>query len=241
MALLSIRFKKVRMKKIMLFTLAACNAAAAFFSLPAHAEDREWVPYKKFVESFYLDKFYAVDARQRDHLRLLVRLEPVNKAISTSDIVLTVVHAGGKDKLGNVVDGMLEFAPNADWIKQDAMIYTSLPKGEKVRIDALFGAQTPEKLQVSYTDLMASVPQWNALIKEKAGMLRFMLPKFNAVDIHFAKPAGQTLQVLAKDGPRTYTADAKGELKLKLDDALVQGNPQVVFSERPKMMEVDEL
>jgi hypothetical protein len=221
--------------------LAAVALGAVFLSLPARAEDREWVPYKKLVESLYLDKFYAVEPKQRDHLRLLVRLEPVNKAIVSSDIVLTVAHAGGKDKLGNVVDGILEFAPNPAWIKEDAMIYTSLPKGEKVRVDALFAARTPENLQTSYADLMTSVPQWNAVIKEKAGMLRFMLPKFNGVAIHFAKPAGQTVQVLAKEGAKTYTADAKGDLKIKLDDALMQGNPQVVLSERPRMVEVDEL
>jgi len=228
------------MKKTASPLLVAFALGAAILSLPARAEDREWVPYKKFVESFYLDKFYAVEPKQRDHLRLLVRLEPVNKAIPSADIALTVVHAGGKDKLGNVVDGVLEFAPNPAWIKEEAMIYTSLPKGEKVRVDALFAARTPENLQTSYADLMTGVPQWNAVIKEKAGMLRFMLPKFNGVAIHFARP-GQTVQVLARDGAKTFTADARGDVKIKLDDALMQGNPQVVMSERPKLVEVDEL
>ncbi len=228
------------MKKTALSLFAAFALGTTVLSLPARAEDREWVPYKKFVESFYLDKFYAVEPKQRDHLRLLVRLEPVNKAISSSDITLTVVHAGGKDKLGNVVDGLLEFTPNPVWINEEAMIYTSLPKGEKVRVDALFAARTPENLQTSYADLMTGVPQWNAVIREKAGMLRFMLPKFNGVAIHFARP-GQTVQVLAKEGAKTYIADAKGDLKIKLDDTLLQGNPQVVLSERPKMVEVDEL
>ncbi len=224
------------MKKILLLA-----TVAAFVCTSTHAEDREWVPYRKFVETFYLDKFYATEPRSRDHLRLLIRLHPVNKAIQPADVVLTVAHAGGRDRLPVNPDGFMEIEPNPAWIKEEAVIYTSLPKDEKVRVDAWFASRTPDRLALPYAELMTSVPQWNALLKEKAGMLRFMLPTFNAVDIHFAKPAGQTLQVLAKGGAKTYTADATGEIKLKLDDALMQGNPEVTLSEKPSMMEVDEL
>ena len=225
------------MNKVLLISLAAL----AVQSLPAQAEDREWMPYKKFVETFYLDKFQEVDPKQRDHLRLLLRLMPVNKDIAPESIVLTVAHAGGKDRLPVNVDGFIDVVANRGWVKEEAMIYTSLPKGEKVRIEANFASQTPDKLQLSYADLMTSVPQWNAVIKEKAGVMRFMMPKFNGVDLHFAKPSGQTVQIMAKDGVKTYTADAKGVIKLKLDDAFMQNNPQVVLSERPSLIDVDEL
>jgi hypothetical protein len=222
-------------KNILLFSLLACVNVTAF------AQEREWMPYKKFVETFYLDKFYAADPHSRDHLRLLVKVEPVDKTIKPGDIALTVVHAGVRDRMSIDADGFMDVEPNAAWLKDEAMIYTSLPKGSKVQVDALFASRTPEKLELPYTDLMTSVPQWNALIKEKAGMLRFMLPTFNAIDLHFAKPAGQTLRVVDKSGVKTYTADAKGEIKLKLDNALMQGNPQVILSERPSMIEVDEI
>lgn len=222
-------------KSLLLFALLAAINASAF------AEEREWIPYKKFVESFYLDKFYSADPHSRDHLRLLVKLQPEDKAIKPSDVVLTVAHAGARDRMPIDADGVMDVEPNAAWLKDEAMIYTNLPKGSKVHIDALFASRTPDTLELSYTELMTSVPQWNALLKEKAGMLRFMLPTFNAVDLHFAKPAGQTLRVVDKSGTKTYTADAKGEIKLKLDNALMQGNPQVILSERPGMMEVDEI
>ena len=222
-------------KNILLFALLAC------VNVTALAEEREWIPYRKFVEAFYLDKFYATDPHARDHLRLLVKLQPADKAINPGDIVLTVVHAGVRDRMPVDADGFMDVEPNAAWLKDEAMIYTSLPKGSKVQVDALFASRTPDKLELPYTDLMTSVPQWNALIKEKAGMLRFMLPTFNAIDLHFAKPAGQTLRVMAPGGARIYTADAKGEIKLKLDNALMQGNTQVILSERPSMMEVDEI
>ncbi|MBV8634028.1 MAG: DUF2987 domain-containing protein [Burkholderiaceae bacterium] len=222
-------------------SLLLLSFLATLVSSSALAEEREWVSYKKFIESFYLDKFYSAQPQSRDHLRLLVKLQPENKAIKASDVVLTVAHGGGRDRLAIDPEGFLEVEPNAAWLREEAMIYTNLPKGEKVHLDAWFASRTPDKLDLSYADLMASVPQWNALLKEKAGMLRFMLPTFNGIDIHFAKPAGQTLQVMAKGGARTYTADARGEIKLKLDDALMQGNPEVLLSEKPSMMEVDEI
>jgi len=121
------------------------------------------------------------------------------------------------------------------------MIYTNLPKTEKSEIGAIFASKTPQSLQLSYTELMASVPQWNTLIKEQAGILRFMLPKFNAIHLHFAKPAQQSLQIVAKDGTKTLTADSKGELKLQLNVALMKDNPQILLSEKPSWVEVDEL
>ncbi|MBV8666971.1 MAG: DUF2987 domain-containing protein [Burkholderiaceae bacterium] len=224
--------------------LARTFIAAAILALGApvtHAEEREWLPYKKFVDMLSLDKFYAVDAKQRDHLRALTRLQPENTAIKPEDIVLTVVHAGNRDRLSISHDGYLELAPNPAWIREDAVIYTNMPKGEKAKISMTFASRTPDTLQLSYGELATSVGQWNAVIKEQAGVMRFMLPHFNALDIHFAKPAGQTLQVLSKDGAKTYTADAKGELKLKISDDLMRSNPQVIFSEKPALMEVDEI
>ncbi|HSY28693.1 MAG TPA: hypothetical protein VK832_14385, partial [Burkholderiaceae bacterium] len=100
-------------------------------SLPAAAEDRAWVPYKKFVETLYLDKFYNVPLAQRDKVKLLVKIQPENKNYRASDLVLTIVHSGAKVPIPINADGIIDLVPNPDWIKEDAMIYTSLPKGEK--------------------------------------------------------------------------------------------------------------
>jgi hypothetical protein len=80
---------------------------------------------------------------------------------------------------------------------------------------------------------MASVKQWNKLIKDYAGMLSFMAPTFVGVDFHFANPAHQTVQVVTHSVTKNLVADAKGDIELKLDDALVAENPKVIMSERP--------
>jgi hypothetical protein len=229
------------MKKLLLNIMLLALVASNFYTLPAWADDREWVSYKKLVEKTYLDKFYQTAPGQRDQLRMLIQIMPENKSISPSNIVLTVIHGSAKDKLPLNSDGVMEFEPNPEWIKEDAMIYTNLPKNEKSSVGPIFASKTPQSLQLNYAELMASVPQWNTLIKEQAGVLRFMLPKFNAIHLHFAKAAQQSLQIVSKDGNKTYTIDSKGELKLKLSDALLKDNPQVLLSEKPTWVEVDEI
>jgi hypothetical protein len=203
------------------------------FSLPAMAEDREWVTYKKFVDTLYLQEFYNAPATERDKVRLLVKVQPKNKNYKPSDLVLTVVHGGAKDRLPIGADGVLEGAPNPVWLQEDAMIYTNLPKGEKSSVISSMEAKVPDSLEFDYAYLMASVTQWNHLIKEYAGMLRFLAPTFTGVEIQFAKAAHQSVQLMTKTGPKFFTADDKGYIDLKLDESLVKENPQLVLSERP--------
>lgn len=202
-------------------------------NLPAAAEDREWVPYKKFVEKLYLDKFYGAPAEQRDKVRLRVKIKPANKNYKQSDLTLTVIHAGIKEAMVIDPDGAIDLTPNQKWINEDAMIYTNLPKGEKSSVMSSFEAKMPEGLQVDYSNLMGSVTQWNSLIKEYAGMLRFLAPTFTGVDFHFAKAAHQSVQVMTRSGPKTFTADDKGDVVMKLDETLMKENPVIVMSERP--------
>jgi hypothetical protein len=202
-------------------------------SLPAAAADREWVPYKKFVETLYLDKFYSVAPEQKDKVRLRIKVEPENKSIKLSDLVLTISHSGAKDIIPIDANGVIDLVPNPSLIKEDAMIYTSLPKGEKLRVMSSFEAKMPDGLQTDYASVMGSVKQWNTLIKEYAGMLSFLAPTFVGVDFHYANAAHQTVQVVTRNGTKNFVADAKGDIELKLDNALLAENPSIVMSERP--------
>lgn len=215
------------MKKLL--TLQLSLLIALTHSLPAAAEDRDWIPYKKFVETANIDKFYNAPANMRDKVRMLIKIAPANKSIKLSDLVLTV----GKERLPIGADGILELVPNPVWMKENPMIMTSLPKGEKTSFSPVFAAKLPDGLQFDYAILMGGVQQSNDLVKAQAGMLRFLMPKFTAIEMKFAKPAQQTLRIMAKDGVKTYTANAEGEIALKPTDALMQENPSIVLSERP--------
>lgn len=217
------------MKKRLLLSLCSL----LMLSLPAAAADREWVPYKKFVETLYLDKYYSLPTDQKDKVRLRIKVEPENKNIKLSDVVLTINHGTAKDIIPIDADGVLDLVPNPAFIKEGAVIYTSLPVGEKLHVLSSMEAKMPDGLQTDYANLMGSVKQWNKLIKEYAGMLSFFAPTFVGVDFHYPKPAHQTVQVVSRNGTKNLTVDAKGDIELKLDEVLLVENPTIIMSERP--------
>ncbi len=219
------------MKKIYLLPLLCLLNTSAF------AEDREWASYAKLVDNLKLDKFYASPVSGRDKVSLYGVVRPKNKAIKPSDVVLTVAHSAGKQALPITPDGKLYLVPNAAWIKEDAKIWTNLPKSEKVSVGFGMDALLPEGQQWRYAKLMGSVPQSNDLIKTHAGMLSLVMPSIKSVVLKFPKPAQVTIQ--GKDGVKLYSSDAKGQVRLTLDKALLQENPLMLVSERPVEAELD--
>lgn len=209
-------------------------------SLPAWAEDREWIPYKKLMETVYADKFYATPVNQRDKVKLQLKLRPKNPAVSPTSVILTLVHENGRQRIPIAADGEMDLPFNPAWMNDNTKILTSLSKEEKAGPTAVFASRMPEGLQWNYVALMASVRQWNDLVKTNAGVLRFLAPKFTGIELQFSKPSQQTLTVMSKEGARVFAADAKGQLKIRLDDALMKDNPQIVLSERPAEMGVSD-
>jgi len=44
---------------------------------------------------------------------------------------------------------------------------------------------------------------------------------------------------MTKSGPKIFTANVKGDIYLKLDEALLKENPLLAFSERPVSIGMD--
>ena len=203
----------------------------------AAAQEREWVPYRKLVETVRLDKFYALPAAERDKVQLYARLNPVNKAIKPTDVRLTIVDGATRQPLPLDARGLALVVPNPKWLANDARIWTSLPAGEKMSIGFDLGAVLPEASQWHYASVMGSVPQANASVGKVAGMMSMFVPKMTAVIFKFDKPAQLTIK--AKGGDKRYATDSKHHLRLKVDEALLKENPQVTLSERPLEAEID--
>jgi hypothetical protein len=199
--------------------------------IAASAQEREWLPYKKLIEIIKLDKFYALPAGERDKMLLFANLTPVSKNIAPSSVKLTVVHAGGRQPIPLDARGRALIVPNQGFIAEDAKIWTSLPKDEKVRIGFEAGAVIPEGLQWNYATVMGSLPQANAAIDKLAGAFRLFMPKMKVVAFNFSQPAQLTIH--ANGGARRYASDARNQIRLKLDQALLVENPAVNLSQRP--------
>ncbi|MFC5459217.1 hypothetical protein [Massilia niabensis] len=203
----------------------------------AEAQEREWIPYKKLVETVRLDKFHALPAAERDKLQLYTRLNPVNKAIKPADVRLTVVDGATRHPIPLDARGLALVVPNPKWLANDAKIWTSLPVGEKMSIGFDLGAVLPEATQWHYASVMGSVPQANAAIGKVAGAMSMFVPTMNSVIFKFDKPAQLTIKTRA--GDRRYATDPKHQLRLNIDEGLLKENPLVALSERPFQAEID--
>ncbi|MYM26139.1 hypothetical protein GTP46_26255 [Duganella sp. FT135W] len=203
-------------------------------SLAAHADEREWHPYKKLVEDLRLDKFYALPAAERDKVNLYLTIKPQNKNIKPSEVVLTVVHGSERQQLPALSpDYRMAFVPNPKWMTDDTKILTSLPKEEKSKVDYDATTPLPEGLQWNYAPVMSSVGQMNQAIKKMAGALSMFAPSVKVVVFKFNHPAQ------LKVGSAVFNTDAKNQIKLKPDSALLKENPLMVASERPFEAELD--
>jgi len=207
-------------------------------SVPAGAQEREWVRYDELLQMTNLDKFYAAPPSQRDKLRVRGAITFVDRSIKPSDIVFVIVRGEERQRIPVDDDGQFDVPVNSALQKENPMVHTNIAKGTKAQMGFSAFAILPEGQNMSYATLMAGVAQCNDLVKSQAGILRLFAPKFDGVEIHFSKPAQQSLRILTKAGARTFHADANGRLALKQDEALLKENPQVVFSEPPRDVEI---
>ncbi|MES2346971.1 MAG: DUF2987 domain-containing protein [Pseudomonadota bacterium] len=204
------------------------------FSLTAHADEREWLPYKKLVEDLRIDKFYALPAAERDKINLYITVKPKNKNYKPADVVLTVVHGAERQPLPVLSpDFRMTLVPNSKWMTDDTKIMTSLPKEEKSQVNYDVTTPLPEGTQWNYAPVMGSVGQMNQAIKKMAGALSMFAPSVKVVVFKFNKPAQ------LKVGTTVYSTDAKNQIKLKPESAWLKENPLMVASERPFEAELD--
>ena len=206
-------------------------------ALTAHAEEREWIPYKKLVEASYLDKFYAIPAAERDKIQYFVKVVPQNKAIKAADLTLTILDGAERQAVPLQAGGRFQMTPNAKWLASDAKTLISLPKTEKAGIGMDMTTPVPEGTQWRYAPLMSSVEQSNAVIKKIAGAFSLFAPTIKVVVFKFNQPA--QLRIESKEGVKTFSSDAKGHIRLKPDSALLKENPLMIASERPFEAELD--
>jgi hypothetical protein len=207
-------------------------------ALPLHAAEREWLPYRKLVDIIKLDKFDALPPAERDKVILYAKLVPVNKAISPLDAGLVVVDGTSRTPLPLDANGRARMMLNPQWMAHDAQIWTSLPKGEKMRMGFDLDAVLPETPQWRYASVMGAIPQTNAAIGKVAGALSMFVPKMKSVIFKFDKPAQLTIK--AASGEKRYASDAKNHVKLNVDDDLLKENPLVEWSARPLEAEIDD-
>jgi hypothetical protein len=147
-----------KMKKLALTPLL-------LLSLAAHADEREWHPYKKLVEDLRLDKFYALPAAERDKINLFLTVKPHNKNIKPCG-----ADRGARQRApatAGTVAGLPHGAgAQSEMDERRRQIMTSLPKEEKSAVGYDATTPLPDGLQWNYAPVMGSVEQMNQAIKK---------------------------------------------------------------------------
>lgn len=218
-------------------TLAAASLLLSLTLSASAAGEREWLPYRKLVETIKADKFYALPPGERDKVILYARLVPVNKAIAPPDAKLVVVDGASRTPMPLDAAGRARIDPNRQWLNDDAKIWTSLPSGEKMSVSFDIGAVLPDAAQWNYATVMGAVPQANAAIGKVAGAFSMFVPTMRSVIFKFDKPAQLTIRT--RSGEQRYASDAKHQVRLKLDKELLKENPLVALSAQPFEAEID--
>lgn len=214
------------MRRVVLFGM--------LLSAPALGADREWVSYARLLEMTRLERFYAAPPAERDKVRMLGTVKPNNPAIAPGSLVFTVVRGGDTKRIPVNADGSFDPAIDPGWARDNPRVLTSMPEGEKAGFSFVALPVLPSGTQFDYATLMTSVRQSNALMKAHGGLMRFMLPTFVGVSLHY--PAGKTASatIRSSQGERIVSTDAGGVLRLPVDEGLLKGRAQVTLSQLPQ-------
>lgn len=216
------------------FLLTALIIFQAGVALHTHAAGTNAaIPYKDLDEMF--QPIATVDPAK---LQIHMFVSSTNKAVHPSDIRLTI-HSSAKGLIpvqlgtnGQVINFPLE----KDLCRENPLVAANQPAGT---IELWVTIQIPpsDELTFRYRRLADGVAELNKSIRAQAGMmLSLFAPKVQGVVFLFPKAsAGKaTVEISSAAGRKEYTADQHGQIKLKLDKALVAENPNVTVSEKPQ-------
>jgi RNA polymerase sigma factor (sigma-70 family) len=194
------------------------------------------IPYKT------MDDFCQM-ADSVDQNKLLARAIVTSKrAVPPADISFTIQSAAkGPIPVGLGTNGeVLNFPHEEELRRENPPIIANQPKGTlylflSARIDM------PEGLTFNYHRMGDGIAEVNKLIKTQAGILSPLAPKVRGVIFIFPKSSAGKAKVefAPASGRREYTADANGQIKLKLEKTLLAEDPEVRLSEKPQQIVLD--
>jgi hypothetical protein len=201
------------------------------------AETNAVIPYKTLDD---LCQFMA--SVNPAKLEVHVTLYSINKAVRPADIRLSIQSAirGRIPVLVGTNGQILAFPHEPDLIRENPSISANQPKGT-LGLAVSTRIPLPDARAFRYSRLGDGIAEANKVIKAQAGMLSVLAPKAQGVIFFFPKQSAGRAKVEIASSARhlQYTADAKGEVKLKWDKALLAENPEVRVSEKPQAIVPD--
>ena len=132
-------------------------------------------------------------------------------------------------------DGRFSLPLRADWASGDAALWVNQPKS-MVGVSLSFTARLPQATNTTYGRLMESLSIMERIVKQQAGMMSFMVPKLQGMDLTYAAGGVQTAMVGSGATAKTLRSDAQGRLRMPFDPA-IPASTAVVLSALPVSMQ----
>ena len=218
---------KTDLEKIVLISTAVI-AGIGLFPSAALADKPGSIRYKgmlKMVERF---ERYADAAG----LESLIRVQSTVPDVRPGSIRLTIERVSGPIDIPIDASGAMQFPFSEALRDENPLIVSNQPNGTL----AMYGTvQCPdfERTEMGFTGLMECVTQANAGIKKAPVFVRFMIPKMNAIELHYP-PGSDASVVIGHDaGDVRFTADADGVILIPFDKETKMDNPAVRLSALP--------
>jgi hypothetical protein len=179
-----------------------------------------------------------------DQTKLIVRVfvSSRNKAVQSSDIGITIQSATkGMIPVQIGTNGqVLNFPHEKELRRENPSLIANQPKGT-LNLSLRAQLAIPDELTFRYRRLGDGVAEANKTIKAQAGMLSLFAPKAEGVTFFFPEASGgkAKVEIMLAAGKKEYTADQRGQVKLKLEKAILTENPEVKVSEKPQLVMPD--
>ncbi|HEV2606459.1 MAG TPA: DUF2987 domain-containing protein [Xanthomonadaceae bacterium] len=128
-------------------------------------------------------------------------------------------------------DGRFSLPLRADWAAGDAALWVNQPRS-MVGISMSLTARLPQTTNTTYGRLLEGLSVTERIVEQQAGMMSFMVPKLQGMDLTYAGGTVQTAKVGSGASAKTLHSDSQGRLRLPFDSALPASTP-VVLSALP--------
>lgn len=160
-----------------------------------------------------LEVFARGDASE--HVRVELVLQTPSLAPDTVRVAL--VTPDGRFPLSVDASGTVLFGGHRDELARLQGFDVS-PFEEDMGFGARLVPRLPLQRELAAADLRASVEAINAVIREEAGLMRFLAPKIEGVQVRLASPEGFATVTSGAGGQRRIEGDGSGVLRIPVAD-----------------------
>lgn len=167
------------------------------------------------------------------YVRASVQVKPKDAAVKPESVAFTIAAKAGTIKVPVAADGTVVIPVSKALCEENPDVQTNQPPGT-LDLAIVVGVNAPPLQQFDYRVIMDMKADWDEGLSRQNFLYRAMAPSAKAGLILFAPGRAAWAEVRLPQGPRRFTADDKGTIRIPFDEAWKSSNPPVVLSEAPR-------